>query len=138
GIMGGGETEISFSTKNVLIECAWFEPIAVRRAARSLRLHTEASMRFGRGADPETAELASRRAAELILQLAGGELLSGLVDPYPGKREPKKITLTRAEFLRIMGADVPDNEIEAILSALGFAPVRIDQNRGAAGSILAA
>src|SRR5499433_2836441 len=69
GIMGGAETEISFSTKNVRIECAWFEPIAVRRAARSLRLHTEASTRFGRGADPETAELAGRRAAELILQL---------------------------------------------------------------------
>jgi phenylalanyl-tRNA synthetase beta chain len=138
GIMGGAETEISFSTKNVLIECAWFNPISIRRAARSLRLHTEASTRFGRGADPEMAELASRRAAELILQLAGGELLSGLVDVYPGKRAAKKITITRAELLRIMGADVPDNELETILSALGFAPVRVDQIRGAAGSLLAA
>jgi phenylalanyl-tRNA synthetase beta chain len=138
GIMGGADTEISFSTKNVLIECAWFEPIAVRKAARWLKLHTEASTRFGRGADPETAELASRRAAELILQLAGGALLSGVVDVYPGKRAAKKIILTRAELLRIMGADVPDKEVEAILSALGFAPVRIDQNRGAAGSLLAA
>jgi phenylalanyl-tRNA synthetase beta chain len=138
GIMGGAETEISFSTKNVLIECAWFEPVSVRRAARSLKLHTEASTRFGRGADPETAELASRRAAELILQLAGGELLSGVVDVYPGKRAPKKIRVTRAEILRVMGADVPDKEVEASLSALGFAPVRIDQNRGAEGSLLAA
>src|SRR6266404_4475341 len=101
------------------------------RAARFLKLHTEASTRFGRGADPEMAELASRRAAELILQLAGGELLSGVVDSYPGKRAPKKIRLTRAEILRVMGADVPDKQIEASLSALGFAPVRIDQNRGA-------
>jgi phenylalanyl-tRNA synthetase beta chain len=138
GIMGGAETEISFSTKNVLIECAWFEPVAVRRAARFLKLHTEASTRFGRGADPEMAELASRRAAELILQLAGGELLSGVVDVYPGKRAPKKIRVTRAEILRVMGADVPDKEVEASLSALGFAPVRIDQNRGAEGSLLAA
>ena len=138
GIMGGAETEISFSTKSVLIECAWFEPIAVRRAARFLRLHTEASMRFGRGADPETAELASRRAAELILQLAGGELLSGVVDPYPGKRAPKKITLTRRELLRIMGADVPDRDVEAILVSLGFAPMRVDQNRGTVNSLLAA
>src|SRR6266446_969878 len=84
GIMGGAQTEISFSKKNVLIECAWFEPISIRRAARFLKLHTEASTRFGRGADPEMAELASRRAAELILQLAGGELLSGVVDIYPG------------------------------------------------------
>src|SRR5580692_5776247 len=138
GIMGGAETEISFSTKNVLIECAWFDPIAVRRAARSLKLHTEASTRFGRGADPEMAEVASRRAAELILQLAGGELLSGVVDIYPGKRAPKKIMLTRAELLRIMGADVPDKDIEAILGALGFAPMRSDHNKGAANSLLAA
>src|SRR5262245_55289226 len=138
GIMGGGETEISFSTKNVLIECAWFEPVAIRRATRFLKLHTEASTRFSRGADPEMAELASRRCAELILQLAGGELLSGVVDVYPGKRTAKKITITRAEILRVMGADVPDKEVEAILGALGFAPVRVDQNRGQSGSILAA
>jgi phenylalanyl-tRNA synthetase beta chain len=138
GIMGGAETEISFSTKNVLIECAWFDPIAVRRATRILKLHTEASTRFGRGADPEMAELASRRCAELILQLAGGELLAGVVDVYPGKRAPRKILLTRAELLRVMGADVPDKQIESSLSALGFAPVRVDQNRGAEGSLLAA
>ena len=138
GIMGGAETEISFSTKNILIECAWFEAIAVRKAARFLKLHTEASTRFGRGADPETAGLASRRAAELILQLTGGELLAGVVDVYPGKRQPKKIQLTRTELLRVMGADVPDKEIEAILTALGFAPVRIGENRGAEGSLLAA
>jgi phenylalanyl-tRNA synthetase beta chain len=138
GIMGGAETEISFSTKNVLIECAWFDPIAIRRATRSLKLHTEASTRFARGADPEMAELASRRCAELILQLAGGELLAGVVDVYPGKHAPKKIQVTRAELLRVMGADVPDKEVESILGALGFAPVRVDQNRGAAGSILAA
>ncbi len=138
GVMGGADTEIFFSTKNILIECAWFEPVAVRKAARFLKLHTEASTRFGRGADPETAELASRRAAELILELAGGELLAGVVDVYPGKRAPKKIQLTRTEFLRVMGADVPDKEIEAILAALGFVPIRIGENRGAAGSLLAA
>ena len=138
GIMGGAETEISFSTKNVLIECAWFDPVAVRRASRSLKLHTEASLRFGRGADPEMAELASRRSAELILELAGGELLAGVVDVYPGKRAPEKIRVTRAEILRVMGADVPDKQIEASLSALGFAPVRVDHNRGAEGSLLAA
>jgi phenylalanyl-tRNA synthetase beta chain len=138
GIMGGAETEISFSTKNILLECAWFEPVAIRRAARTLKLHTEASTRFGRGADLEMAEVASRRCAELILQLAGGELLSGVVDTYPGKRTPKKILLTRAELLRVMGADVPDKQIESTLGALGFSPVRVDQNRGAEGSLLAA
>jgi phenylalanyl-tRNA synthetase beta chain len=138
GVMGGSSTEISFSTKNVLLECAWFDPIAIRRAARFLKLHTEASTRFGRGADPEMAEVASRRAAELTLQLAGGELLAGVVDVYPGKRAAKKITITRAEFLRVMGADVPDKDLEAILSSLGFAPLRVDHNRGSANSLLAA
>lgn len=137
GIMGGADTEISFSTKNILIEAAWFEPIAVRRGARALRLHTEASTRFGRGVDPEIAEIASRRVAELVLQLAGGELLSGVVNVYPSKRAPKNIRVTRAEILRVMGADVPDKEVESALSALGFAPVRVDQNRGAEGSLLA-
>jgi phenylalanyl-tRNA synthetase beta chain len=138
GVMGGAETEISFSTRNVLIECAWFDPVSIRRAARSLKLHTEASTRYGRGVDPEMAETASRRCAELILQIAGGELLSGIVDVYPGKRVPKKIRVTRAEILRVMGADVPDKEIEASLGALGFVPVRVDENRGAQGSLLAA
>jgi phenylalanyl-tRNA synthetase beta chain len=137
GVMGGSQTEISFSTRNVLIECAWFDPITIRRAARFLKLHTEASTRFGRGADPEMAEVASGRCAELILQLAGGELLSGLVDVYPGKRAPKKIILTRAELLRILGADVPDKEIASILSALGFSPQRTDGGRGAENSLLA-
>jgi phenylalanyl-tRNA synthetase beta chain len=138
GVMGGASTEISFSTKNILLECAWFDAVAIRRAARSMKLHTEASTRFGRGADPEMAEAASRRCAELILELAGGELLAGVVDVYPGKKPPKKIRVTRAEILRVMGADVPDKEVEAILSALGFAPVRVDDNRGAEGSLLAA
>ncbi|HXP69366.1 MAG TPA: phenylalanine--tRNA ligase beta subunit-related protein, partial [Candidatus Dormibacteraeota bacterium] len=60
GVMGGAETEISFSTRNILIECAWFDPIAVRRTSKALGLRTEASYRFERGADPEMAELASR------------------------------------------------------------------------------
>jgi phenylalanyl-tRNA synthetase beta chain len=137
GVMGGAETEISFSTRNVLIECAWFDPISVRRASKALGLRTEASYRFERGADPEMAELASRRAAELIQQVAGGELLAGVVDVYPHRQPEKKIELSRQELLRVMGADVPDRDVEAILSALGFQPVRVDVNRGSDGSIAA-
>jgi phenylalanyl-tRNA synthetase beta chain len=138
GIMGGAETEISFSTSHVLVECAWFNPVAVRRAARNLRLHTEASTRFGRGADPEMAEVASRRCAELILQVAGGKLEDPAVDEYPVKFAAKKLRVTRTELLRVMGADVSDKEIEAILGSLGFAPVRTDDHRGTPGSLLAA
>jgi phenylalanyl-tRNA synthetase beta chain len=137
GVMGGAETEISFSTRNILIECAWFDPIAVRRTSKALGLRTEASYRFERGANPETAELASRRTAELIQQVAGGEILSGLIDVYPRPEPPRKIKFTRKELLRVMGADIPDRDIEDILSALGFRPVRVDGNRGASGALVA-
>ena len=128
GVMGGAETEISFSTRNILIECAWFDPIAVRRASKALGLRTEASYRFERGADPEMAELASRRTAELIQQVAGGEILSGVIDVYPRPEPLRKIRFTRKELLRVMGADVPDRDVEDILSALGFRPARVDGN----------
>jgi phenylalanyl-tRNA synthetase beta chain len=137
GIMGGAESEIGFGTKNVLLECAWFDPISVRRTSKALGLRTEASYRFERGADPEMAEFASRRAAELIQQVAGGEVLAGVVDVYPARHAEKSIELSRQELLRVMGADVPDRDIEDILSALGFHPVRIDDLRGSNGSITA-
>jgi len=137
GVMGGAETEISFSTRNILIECAWFDAIAVRRTAKALGMRTEASYRFERGADPEMAELASRRTAELIQQLNGGEILSGVVDVYPRHQTLGKIKLTRRELLRVMGADIPDRDIEEILGPLGFWPQRVDVNRGSAGSLVA-
>jgi phenylalanyl-tRNA synthetase beta chain len=137
GVMGGAETEISFSTRNILIECAWFDPIAVRRTSKALGLRTEASYRFERGADPEMAELASRRTAELVQQVAGGETLSGVIDVYPQPEPLRKIKFTRKELLRVMGADIPDRDIDDILSALGFRPVRVDGNRGASGALVA-
>jgi len=137
GIMGGAESEIGFATRNLLIECAWFDPISIRRASKALGLRTEASYRFERGADPEMAELASRRAAELIQELAGGELLAGVVDVYPRREQPHHIEFTRQELLRVMGADVPDRDIEEILGALGFHPVRVDSNRSSTGSLAA-
>ncbi|MGB8542528.1 MAG: phenylalanine--tRNA ligase subunit beta [Candidatus Acidiferrales bacterium] len=137
GVMGGADTEISFSSHTILLEAAWFDPISVRRTAKALGLRTEASYRFERGADAEMAELASRRAAELIQQVAGGELLSGVVDVYPSRGPEKKIQLARKEILRVMGADVPDRDVEEILSALGFHPTRVDANRGSDGSLAA-
>jgi phenylalanyl-tRNA synthetase beta chain len=137
GVMGGAETEISPYTKNVLLECAWFDPISIRRTSKALNLRTEASTRFERALDPEMAEAASRRCVELIQQIAGGEILAGLVDVYPARKEPQKIELTRKELLRVMGADVPDRDQEEILAALGFAPERSDHNRGVTGSLAA-
>ncbi len=126
GVMGGAESEITSASRNVLLESACFDAISVRRTSKALGLRTEASSRFERGSDPEMAELASRRGAELIQQLAGGEILAGVVDVYPGSRPSVELSISRRELLRIMGADVPGVEIEAILAALGFAPKRLE------------
>jgi phenylalanyl-tRNA synthetase beta chain len=134
GVMGGAESEVGASSRNILLESAWFEPTSIRRTSKLLGLRTEASYRFERAADPEMAELASRRAAELIQQLGGGEILAGVVDVYPRCEPARKIEFTRKELLRVMGADIPDRDIEEILGALGFHPVRADANRGVAGS----
>lgn len=135
GVMGGADTEIGFSTRNILIESAWFDPISVRRTSKAVGLRTEASYRFERGADPEMAELASRRAAELIQQVAGGELLAGVVDVYPQREAPLEMELSRAELLRVMGADVPDRDIEEILTALGFQPNRTGGEASSASAV---
>jgi phenylalanyl-tRNA synthetase beta chain len=127
GVMGGQDSEIGFATHNILLESAWFDAISVRRTSKALQLRTEASTRFERGSDPEMAELASRRCAELIQQLAGGEVLNGLVDIYPTPPKPGNILIARREIWRIMGADIPDSDVETILGSLGFSPRRADK-----------
>ncbi len=135
GVMGGADSEIGFSSRNILLESAWFDPVSVRRTSKALGLRTEASYRFERGADPEMAETASRRAAELIQQLGGGEILAGLVDAYPRRTAPLPIELSRRELLRVMGADIPDRDIEEILRALGFQPSRRNGTSAGAESL---
>jgi len=134
GVMGGAHSEIGFSSRNILLESAWFDPVSIRRTSRALGLRSEASYRFERGTDPEMAELASRRAAELIQRLGGGEILAGAVDVYPRPEPPLKLEFARKELLRVMGADVPDREIEEMLGALGFDPVRTDAEGPSVGS----
>ncbi|HUK30087.1 MAG TPA: phenylalanine--tRNA ligase subunit beta [Candidatus Acidoferrum sp.] len=131
GVMGGQDSEIGFASRNILLESAWFDPISIRKTAKALGMRTEASTRFERGMDPELAELASRRCTELIQQVAGGEALAGVVDVYPRKPQPGVLLLARRELLRVMGGDVPDAEIETILTSLGFDPRRTDKDGGA-------
>src|SRR6185312_3358579 len=77
GVMGGRDSEVSDSTVNVLLESARFDPLSVRKTARHLAMKSDSSYRFERGIDPLLPEKASLRAAQLILQIAGGELLKG-------------------------------------------------------------
>ena len=100
---GGRDTEVTAGTIDVLIEAAEFDPLSIRNTARKLSLHSDSSYRFERGLDPEGVDWASRRCCELILQEAGGELASGVIDVgrQPPRREP--IVLRLSQLKRILG-----------------------------------
>ncbi|HEX8745668.1 MAG TPA: phenylalanine--tRNA ligase subunit beta [Pyrinomonadaceae bacterium] len=120
GIMGGEETEISGATTEVLIESAYFDPSSVRRTARALGLHTEASYRFERGTDYEGVLRAQERAVSLICELAGGAATEDAIDVYPRKIEPARASLRPSRVEALTGLRVETEEMRRILSALGF------------------
>jgi phenylalanyl-tRNA synthetase beta chain len=124
GIMGGGETEISSSTVNVFLESAYFSPNSIRKTARTLGMSSEASYRFERGADIEMAHFACDRAAAMIQELAGGEVLQGAIDLYPGKPKPLIAALRRQKIAAALGAEVSDAVVEEIFTRLELKPRR--------------
>ncbi|HET9992010.1 MAG TPA: phenylalanine--tRNA ligase subunit beta, partial [Kofleriaceae bacterium] len=103
GVMGGLDTEVTAATTRVLLESASFQPLAIRRTAKRLDLPSEASLRFGRGVDPELAAFASARAARLMCQLAGGTVSEVLYDAYPGKKAPVAIDVRLARVQALTG-----------------------------------
>ena len=124
GVMGGAETEISESTTSVLIETAEFAPLSVRNTARTLSLFSDSSFRFERGIDPHAIDTASRRCCELILELAGGQLLDDVVwagEPPP--TEPTRVSIRFDQVPRVLGIDVPHSDIISILEQLGLNPL---------------
>jgi phenylalanyl-tRNA synthetase beta chain len=121
GVMGGAETEISGATTNVLLESAYFFPAGIRKTVRALGLSTEASYRYERGADIEIAEYACDRAAALIQQVSGGRVLRGVIDVYPAPFQAARASLRRQRIRAFLGAPVPDEAVERIFAALGFA-----------------
>ncbi len=124
GVMGGFDSMITERTTNVLIESAWFDPATIRSMAKRHGMHTDASHRFERGADWGITPLACDRVAELILEsAAGGELTGERIDTVARRVERPPITLHRSEVRRILGVDIPANEIERILRHLGFGVV---------------
>jgi phenylalanyl-tRNA synthetase beta chain len=129
GVMGGADTEVGSATRDVLIEAAEFDPISIRNAARKLNLHSDSSYRFERGLDPEGVDWASRRACELILNLAGGELAKGVIDVgrRPAQREP--IVLRLAQLERVLGISIPADRVREILKALGNAERSANKER---------
>ena len=120
GVMGGLDSAISNSTRNILIESAWFDPATVRKTARRHGMHTDASHIFERGADWGAAPLACNRVAELVLATADGELEGELVDTIARRIPRHALLLRRDEILRLLGQEITDREIVRILSRLGF------------------
>lgn len=123
GIMGGQNTEINERTADVLIESAYFQPTNIRRTSKALGLRTDASYRFERGADVGIADWASQRCAQLILETAGGQLATGVVDAYPQPVVPKEITLRYAKTNGLLGIEIPPAEQVHHLVSLGLAVV---------------
>jgi phenylalanyl-tRNA synthetase beta chain len=137
GVMGGLESEVTESTRAVLLESASFSNTNNRRTAQALKLMSEAAARFGRGVPPELAVPALKRAAELMRELADGEIASGIVDVYPVKQREVELDLEPREVERLLGLAVSPPEIMELLERLEFAcspregtiRVRVPQHR---------
>lgn len=118
GVFGGMESGVQDSTTDIFIESAYFEPVTVRKSARRHGLNTDASFRYERGADPDMAPYALRRAALLIRELAGGRIASEVVDLYPKPIGPFEFQINLGRINRLIGADIPTAVAKAILIGL--------------------
>jgi len=119
GVMGGVDSEVSDGTRDLLIESASFVPMFIRRTARKLKLHSPSSHRFERKIDPDQLDWASRRCCELILRMAGGELLTGSVDTASEQLTAPECMLRKSQVTRVLGIDIPWHTSLDILQRLG-------------------
>ncbi len=123
GIMGGAGSAVSATTRHILLESAWFNPVAMAGKARAYGLHTDSSHRFERGVDFNKQLEAIERATELLLQITGGEpgpVVHVVSEAHLPAREP--VALTRARLDQYLGTSLPEGEVTAILQRLGFRP----------------
>ena len=102
GVMGGLHSEVSDTTKNILIESAYFNPVSIRKTSKKQTLQTDASYRFERGIDPNLQAIAAQRASDLIIEVCGGEAEKGLADVHPIKTETHQLTLRKSYVNRLL------------------------------------
>ncbi|HWU75049.1 MAG TPA: phenylalanine--tRNA ligase subunit beta [Rhodanobacter sp.] len=121
GVMGGHDSRVTDTTRNIFLESAHFAPAAIMGRARKLGLHTDASHRFERGVDPQLPRRALERATELLLAIAGGKAGAVLVAENPADLPvPMAVTLRRARLKRVLGVEVAEAEVARIFTALGM------------------
>ncbi len=123
GIMGGAASEVTESTTDILLECAYFDSKRIRGTRKGLKLDTEASYRFERGTDIEAMPDAIRRAVALIRTVAGGEETDAPVDVYPEPVRPRMVVVRPSRVEQLLGTPISREEIERYLASVGFAVV---------------
>jgi phenylalanyl-tRNA synthetase beta chain len=120
GVMGGANSEVSAATRSLLLESAHFNPTAIRRTAKRLGLHSEASHRFERGVDPEGTVVALNRAACLLATFASGEPTAGVADRYPRRAKAPTLLLRERRVEEILGVHIDSKQMEKLLRSLGL------------------
>ncbi|MDQ0161121.1 phenylalanine--tRNA ligase subunit beta [Aeribacillus alveayuensis] len=120
GVMGGANSEVVNDTTTILLEAAYFNGQTIRKASKDHGLRSEASVRFEKGVDPNRVKMALERAAELISQLAGGEVLEGIVEVNHLEAQPKSINITVERINEVLGTSIEANEMVDIFNRLQF------------------
>ncbi|MFD2914676.1 phenylalanine--tRNA ligase subunit beta [Psychroserpens luteus] len=118
GVFGGAHSGVSEGTTSVFLESAYFNPVSIRKTAKRHALNTDASFRFERGIDPNITDYALKRAALLIVEIAGGEISSDLMDSYPKKIEDFQVRLSFDNATKLIGEEIPKETIKRILASL--------------------
>ena len=120
GVYGGDCHGVSNETKSIFLESAYFNPVSIRKTAKAHSINSDASFRFERGVNIELVEYALKRAAILICEFCGGKICSDLIDEYPKKTESKSILLNFEKTNKLIGQEIPTEEIKSILTSLDF------------------
>ena len=118
GVMGGENSEIQPNTQDVLLESAYFDPIAIRRSSKRLGIHTDSSHRFERGADVNIVPIALDRAAALIAELADGTIAKGMIDIYPETIELRQVNISLGKTNSILGLQLSLKQIQGYLASI--------------------
>jgi phenylalanyl-tRNA synthetase beta chain len=129
GVFGGLNSGVTTSTTNIFLESAWFDASAVRKSSKNHGLKTDASFRFERGTDPNITVYALKRAALLLQEIAAAEIASSITDIYPVKQEDFKISISYKNCTRLIGKEIPKDEIKNILESLEI-KINSENNEG--------